>query len=282
MSMVRRSVGAGGRRRKSRDALTSRPEIERLLDAARAPASPRELAGEREAVDVFARARLSASSAPRRDDLVTARSARTGLKAAVAAAGAVGLLSSGVAFAATGHVPLAGAITAVTRHVTGQSDESSQASDQGKSPTDDQTSPSQEGDTSSPNGPQAAALQGLCHAFVKGQKATHGHALEQRPFTALVAAAGGPDQVADFCSALPAKAHQGGPGQTHPTHPTHPTTGPSEHPSSGATHPTHPSHPAQPTKPAQASSPTHKPKRTRATLQPTHPTRNPHATLPTR
>ena len=42
--MVRRGVEAGGRRRKSRDALTSRPEIERLLDAASAPASPRELA----------------------------------------------------------------------------------------------------------------------------------------------------------------------------------------------------------------------------------------------
>ena len=56
--MVRRDVEAGGRRRKSRDALTSHPEIERLLRAASAPASPRELAGEHAAVDLFARARL--------------------------------------------------------------------------------------------------------------------------------------------------------------------------------------------------------------------------------
>ena len=67
MSMVRRDVEAGGRRRKSRDALTSRPEIERLLDAARAPASPRELAGEQAAVAVFAAAhRRAASPSPSR------------------------------------------------------------------------------------------------------------------------------------------------------------------------------------------------------------------------
>jgi hypothetical protein len=278
MSMVRRSVEAGGRRRKSRDALTSRPEIERLLDAARAPASPRELAGEREAVDVFARARLTASAVPLRDDVVVTRSARTGLKAAIASAGAVGLLSSGVAFAATGHVPFAGAISSVTRHVTGQSDE---ASDHGNGPKGDKTSAGRDENTSSPNGPKAAALQGLCHAFVKGQKATHGHALEQRPFTMLVAAAGGPEQVADFCSALPTKAHQGNPGPTHPTHPTHPTTGPSEDPSSGATHPTHPTHPVHPTKPTHPSSPTHKPKPTQTT-HPTHPTKKPHPSQPTK
>src|SRR4051812_21617427 len=272
MSMVRRSVEVGGRRRKSRDALTSRPETERLLEAARAPASPRELAGEREAIDLFARAHLAASSAPRRDDRVTARSGRTGLKAAVAAVGAVGLLSSGVAFAATGHVPLAGAIKSVTQHLTGHSDDAQQ-SDHGQGPKGDKTNSSHRGDTSSPSGPQAAALQGLCQAFVKDQKATHGHALEQRPFTALVTAAGGPDQVAGYCSDLSTQTHHGNSGHTgpthhtkptHPTHPTHPSTGPSEGPSSNPTHPTHPTHPTKPTTPTHPSSTTHKPK-------PTHP-----------
>jgi hypothetical protein len=271
MSMVRRSVEAGGRRRKSRGALTSRPEIERLLDAARAPASPRELAGERQAVDLFAHARLVSSPAVSADAPVRTRPARTGLKATIAAAGAVGLLSSGVSFAATGHVPFSGTITSVTQHVIGQDDHAN-TSDNDQGPKNDQASQGPQGDESSPSGPEVAALQGLCHAYAKGQKATHGHALEQRPFTALVTAAGGEDQVSDFCAALPPKAHQGNPG---PTHPTHPTTGPSGEPSGDPTHPAHPTKPVHPTTPTHPTSSSHEPK-------PSHPTKKPHPAEPTR
>src|SRR3954447_21821229 len=112
MSMVRRDVEAGGRRRKSRDALTSRPETERLLEAARAPAGPRELAGEHAAVDLFARARLVREAAAAEPP---SRSPRTGLRAAAASVAAVVAMSSGVAFATTGHVPFAGAMKQVTR-----------------------------------------------------------------------------------------------------------------------------------------------------------------------
>src|SRR3954454_11798443 len=122
MSMERRGVESRRRRRESRDALTSRPEIERLLDAARAPASPRELAGEHEAVELFARARLVDVSAPVRKPAAAGSPARRGVKAALAAAAPVGLLSSRVAFAATGHVPLAGAGEGVARQLTGQDD----------------------------------------------------------------------------------------------------------------------------------------------------------------
>src|SRR5215510_6731961 len=117
MSMARRDVEAGGRRRKSRDALTSRPETERLLNAASAPASPRELAGEHAAVDLFARARLARAAAAAEPP---SRSPRTGLKAAAASVAAVVAMSSGVAFAATGHVPFADTIKQVTGQVTGQ------------------------------------------------------------------------------------------------------------------------------------------------------------------
>jgi hypothetical protein len=114
--MVRRG-GAGERRRGNRDALTSRPRVERLLDAARAPASPRELAREDAAVDLFHRARLAqdlpVTTAP-------SRSARTGLKAAAASVAAVFAMSTGVSFAATGHVPLVGAVQSVVHQVTGQ------------------------------------------------------------------------------------------------------------------------------------------------------------------
>jgi hypothetical protein len=102
MSMVRRDVEPSGRRRKSRDALTSRPEVERLLDVANSPASPRELAGERAAVDLFARARLVSPAA---FAVTPKRSSRAGFKAAAASVAAVVAMSTGVSFAATGHVP---------------------------------------------------------------------------------------------------------------------------------------------------------------------------------
>jgi hypothetical protein len=255
MSTERRDVEAGGRRRTSRDALTSRPEIERLLDAASAPASPRELAGEHAAVDLFARARLVRPAAAAE---TSSRSPRAGLKAAAASVAAVVAMSSGVAFATTGHVPFAETLKQVTRQVTGQ------GSDDG---TDGRTGgthgrKTSDGESTGPNGPKAVALHGLCRAFVRGQKATHGHALETRPFTSLVQAAGGAEQVESFCAALPPK-HDPATNPSHPTHPSHPahpTVGPSGSPAPsepGSTHPTKPVHPTKQTHPAE---PTHEPK----------------------
>jgi hypothetical protein len=279
MSMVRRGVETGGRRRKSRGALTSRPEIDRLLDAARAPAGPRELAGERAAVDLFARAHL-VTSAP--EVAVVKRASRTGFKAAAASVAAVVVMSSGVSFAATGHIPFAGTIKKVTGH---GNDEGAAGGDPQGRATGDKT-----GDPTA-NGPKAVALHGLCRAYRHGQKVTHGHALDQRPFTALVTAAGGADQVDGFCAALPPLGQQDD-SQTRPAHPTHPTTGPNGEPTdpgnSGGTHPAHPTKPTQansptqpthPPKPTQGTEPTHKPKPTQGT-DPTSkpkPTRNPHS-----
>src|SRR4051794_27031895 len=159
MSMVRRGVEAGGRPRKSRDALTSRPEVERLLDAASAPASPRELAGEPAAVDLFARARLVSSAVP----TTPRRRSRAAFKAAAAAAAAVVAMSSGVSFAATGHVPFADTLKQVTRAVTGHPAAADRHSEGQHLRSADPTSPT---------GPKAAALPGLCQAFKREQKAT--------------------------------------------------------------------------------------------------------------
>lgn len=275
--MVRRDVEAGGRRRKSRDALTSRPEIERLLDAASAPASPRELAGEHAAVDLFARAPLVRAAAAAEPPT---RSPRVGLKAAAASAAAVVVMSSGVAFATTGHVPFSGTITQVTRQVTGQG--SADRTDGRTGGTHGRKT--SEGESTGPNGPKVAALHGLCQAYSRGQKATHGHALDARPFTALVQAAGGADQVGTFCSSLPPKPHGLATHPTHPSHPAHPTNGPSDPPTpsepreSPPTKPTHPTHPAQPPhspqpshspQPTHSPTPTDKPSRT-AKPHPTH------------
>ena len=255
--MVRRDVEAGGRRRKSRDALTSRPEIERLLDAARAPAGPRELAGEHAAIDLFARARLVDITAAGREDMTATRSARTGLKAAVAAAGAVGLLSTGVAFAASGHAPWS--------QLSAASGSSTYAADptHPTHPTHRTGGPTDEASPST--GPNAHALGGLCHAYSSGNKAEHGKALESPAFVRLVTAAGGADNVASFCGSLAPSGRSG----THPTHPAHPTKGASP------THPVHPSHPSHPSHPTEAASPTHP-------SHPGHPSHPTQATSPTR
>jgi hypothetical protein len=246
----------------SRDALTSRPEIERLLEAASGPASPRELAGEHAAADLFARARLvraaTAAETP-------SRSPRTGLKAAVASVAAVVAMSSGVAFAASGHLPFVGKPKQVTHQVTGQGSDDKADGSQARTPDD--------GESTTPNGPNAAALPGLCRAYARGQKATHGHALEARPFTALVEAAGGAEQVADFCASLPPTASDH-PTPTHPTHPAHPTHGPTALPSQaepGQSHATdHPTHPVKPTQAPEPTQPSQKPTVTPSHAHPAH------------
>jgi hypothetical protein len=171
----------------------------------------------------------------------TTRSARTGLKAAVAAAGAVGLLTTGVAFASSGHAPWSGP--------SAGSAASSHASDP-THPTHS-TDPSESDDpsdgSSASTGPNEHAFPGLCRAYLSGNKTEHGQALASPAFAALVTAAGGADNVATFCGDL--------------------TTGPSGHPS----HPSKPTqaatHPTGPAKPTEAVTPT----------LPTHSTQPPHA-----
>jgi hypothetical protein len=251
MSM-RRVAEARDRRRKSRDALTSRPEVERLLQAASAPASPRELAREVAAVDAFRRARLTTST-PRGDEMTVNRTARTGLKAALAAAAAVGLLCSGVAFAASGHAPwsaspaASGASThaADPTHPAHPSDSADASDDPSEDPSDDPSNdPSDDSDSAGPN---AHAFGGLCRAYMSGNKADHGQALQSPPFVALVTAAGGADNVAAFCDTV---SHGRSKLPDHPVKPTHPAK-PSE-----AAPPAHPAQPTHPAKPSGAGSPT--------------------------
>ncbi|MGA8248478.1 MAG: hypothetical protein WB797_16350, partial [Nocardioides sp.] len=104
-----------------------------------------------------------------------APSPRTGVKAAIVSAGAVLLLSSGVAFAATGHAPWSAGGAAAGGRTT--SDSTSESG----GPT---------------TGPDTQAYRGLCRAFLSGNKAVHGHALQSPAFAELVAAAGGADHVA--------------------------------------------------------------------------------------
>src|SRR3954453_5362874 len=80
------------------------PPVDRLLQAARATGTPRDLAHEDETVLLFHRAHLThATTAAFADE--AARPARRGLQALVATGGVVAVMSSGIAFAASGHPP---------------------------------------------------------------------------------------------------------------------------------------------------------------------------------
>src|SRR3954447_14810485 len=151
-------------RRRGQDPLDveSPPQVDRLLDSARAPATSAELAREDEAVILFHRAHLDRATTAKRDDMSPTPSARTGLKAAVVSAGAVLLLSTGAAFAATGHAPW--------QAVHAPAGDRSTASDD---------TPSEDGTPST--GPAASGFRGLCRAYLSGHKTVHGRAIQSPP-----------------------------------------------------------------------------------------------------
>src|SRR4051794_22187704 len=109
MSVWSRKSSASGRRMPTSGPAVPSPRVDRLLDSLRAPATSRELAREDHAVADFHHARLDTS--PTRSHEMSP--ARTGLKAALASAAAVALLSTGAAFAASGHAPWAHAPVSV-------------------------------------------------------------------------------------------------------------------------------------------------------------------------
>jgi hypothetical protein len=236
---------------------TSHPRVERLLDSARAPGTPREVAREDEAVRHFHAAHLDRVHSTRRDVPMSAPSPRAGLKAAFAAAGVVALMSTGVAFAASGHAPWSAASatgrpTTIPSHSHPTDDPSESTDPSEVTDPSEGTDPSEATDTSaadSSSAPDPHAYPGLCRAYAAGQKADQGNSLLSPAFVALVTAAGGPDAVADFCASLvPAHAQP-----THPAKPTHPAA-PSR-PAAPTSHPTAPSHPAAPTHPGPTSHP---------------------------
>ncbi len=78
-----------------------------------------------------------------------------------------------------------------------------------------------------PKGTPSPSLRGLCTAYQAGVADSHGKAMDSPAFSALVTAAGGTDNVADYCTKLI------GAPSTHPSgEPTsHPTGSPTSHPS---------------------------------------------------
>jgi hypothetical protein len=176
------------------------------------------------------------------------RTAHTGLKAALASAAAVALLSTGAAFAASGHAPWARTPAAATAATSDHAMPSHPVLPSHSVPTDDPS----EGAGDTGDGPDAHALWGLCTAYQAGAKADHGAALSSPAFVALAQAAGGADHVADFCATLP----KPGSDRAHPTHPAHPSDGATPTRPTQAASPTHPASPSHPA-PTHPSSPDH-------------------------
>jgi hypothetical protein len=195
--------------------------LARLLAAATAPAAPEELAGEQLAMATFAAELRSPASTlvPRRT--AVSRKVFT-MKAAAAALVAV-LSVGGVAAAATGLLPgqaspvadRAPATTGVgaAAHGLGQAAAANVAGTAHAGATDGQGRESAVGPDAA-----AAARAGLCRAWQAGQGADHGRRMDAVAFQALVAAAGGADEVAGYCEDVAAgrSADAHGQGQASP------------------------------------------------------------------
>jgi hypothetical protein len=179
--------------------------LARLLAAVTAPATPKEQAGERQALAEFAAVMESRppTLVPRR---ATVPSKLFTIKAAAAALVAV-LSVGGVAAAATGRLP------GQARHVADQAPSTTAASAAahglGKAAVTDLD----------------RATHGLCRAWQAGQGADNGSRTDSVAFQALVAAAGGSDKVAAYCADVTAGgAGAHGQGQGSPPSGSPPST----------------------------------------------------------
>jgi hypothetical protein len=195
--------------------------LARLLAAATASAAPEELAGEQQTMASFAAAMRShrPTLSPRRT--AVSRKVFT-LKAAAAALVAV-LSVGGVAAAATGLLagqasPVAGRAAATTAadaaaHGLGEAAAANLAGTAQAGSTDGRGRESAVGPDAS-----AAARAGLCRAWQAGQGGDHGRRVDAVAFQALVAAAGGADNIAAYCGDVAAgrNADAHGQGQGSP------------------------------------------------------------------
>jgi hypothetical protein len=227
------------------------PEVEALADllsAAAGPASDRELAGQTAAVAAFVRERdvdghrRHATAARRRSMLATLLGTKL---AAAAAAGAVGF--GGLAAAAyAGALPEP--IQNFAHQTVGAPAASSDHTDPGNQGSAHRNSEASEhanaGQSSEPVGPDATgtAGYGLCTAFAE-EKAENGKVdTNSLAYQALVKAAGGADNIDEFCAGVAAPREGSGPASvpSGDAASEHATAAPTDAPSHVPTTPQHP------------------------------------------
>ena len=192
--------------------------LARLLEAATAPATPEELAGEQRAMVTFAAEMRShpPTLAPRR---TAVPSKVFTMKAAAAALVAV-LSIGGVAAAASGLLPDQASPVADQAAATTAADAAAHGLDKAATANLGRSAHAGSADSQgreSAVGPDAtaAARAGLCRAWQAGQGGDHGHRAESVAFQALVDAAGGADKVGAYCedvaTGASAESHGKGP-----------------------------------------------------------------------
>jgi hypothetical protein len=233
------------------------PEVEALADllsAAAGPPSDRELAGQKAAIAAFARERDAGrhrrptTAARRRSMLATILGTKL---AAAAAAGAIGF--GGLAAAAyAGALPEP--IQDFAHQTVGAPAASSDHSDPGNQGSAHRRSEASEhantGQSSQPVGPDAtgSANYGLCTAFAEEQAENGRVDTSSVAYRALLDAAGGADNIDEFCAEVTAPTENAGAAgdsssQTQsstPSDSSHPTGPPSDLPSGSQVTSQHP------------------------------------------
>ncbi|HEY7596081.1 MAG TPA: hypothetical protein VH969_23260 [Actinophytocola sp.] len=180
-----------------------------VLHVAAAPAHPAELSGERAALAAFEAAQLTPAPSPRRQNVLKSTLAKIlTVKAAVVLAAAAG--TTGVVLAST-----SGALT--------PSDGPSEHRPADHPPavhspahTPAGTSRDNNGDSAGKSGDAPSpSMAGLCNAYEAHKDDNPGKALDSPAFKALISAAGGEDNVDEYCDAIAASKDTGRPDDSH-------------------------------------------------------------------
>ncbi|MBY8874734.1 hypothetical protein K7640_23170 [Micromonospora sp. PLK6-60] len=185
--------------------------VARLLAAAAAPPSPREVAGEEQALAAFRAARRDPAPVPAGSP--GRRRLTTGAVAWIA--GVAAATTAGVAFAAVTIDREPGPPPGPATSSPAPSGETSGGAPTGGSPSGGSTTDGTPPGTGGPGGgtgpgggprpsspAEAAQLPGLCRAYLAKSAEGRERALRTPGFRVLVEAAGGADQVADYCGRL--------------------------------------------------------------------------------
>lgn len=185
-----------------------------LLHAAAAPAHPEELVGEQAALTAFEAAQLDPVPSPRRQNVLKSTLAKIlTVKAAIVLAAAAG--TTGVVLAST-----SGALTSTDSPSEHRPADHPPAvhSSSTHTPADTPRNGDNPGKSSDAPSPSMA---GLCNAYQAHKSDNPGKALDNPAFTALITAAGGKDNVDDYCDTVAASKNSGQSDDTHgkPTNP---------------------------------------------------------------
>jgi hypothetical protein len=193
------------------DGAPATPPLAALLSAARAPAHPDELSGERAALAAFERAaQLAPVPSPRRTNVLKSTLAKIlTVKVAVVAAAAAG--ATGVVLASTSGVLTPGDGPA-DHGPAGKPAVHSSAHAPSGTPRDG--GGEGKGDAGTSGEAPSPSMAGLCNAYAARKADNPGKALDNPAFTALITAAGGEENVDEYCETVESDS----PGQSDDTH----------------------------------------------------------------